>query len=95
MLKIFFSYFFALALMLLLLGCGGGTLGATSNNTKSDVNSSTNSNDNSTDEFSKTEYKGLVFYHKNLPPTSYKLEQIDDATFNALTSAQKLQVVTK
>ncbi len=92
--KRFFNYFFILVFTLLLLGCGGGggAVGATGNDIKSDVNNSTNTTD---DEFSRTEYKGLVFYHKNLPPSAYKLEQVDDATFNALTSAEKLQVANK
>ena len=93
--KIFFNYFVTFALALLLIGCGGGTFNNTTN-TKSDVDTSTNNNDNNAnDEFSKTEYKGLVFYHKNLPPSSYKLEQLSDSDFNALSSAQKLQVANK
>ena len=81
-------------LALLLLGCGGGA--GISNNTENGATENTNSSGSTTnDEFSKTEYKGLVFYHKNLPPSSYKLEQVDDDTFNALTNAQKLQVANK
>ena len=81
-------------LALLLLGCGGGA--GISNNTENGTTENTNSSGSTTnDEFSKTEYKGLVFYHKNLPPSSYKLEQVDDDTFNALTNAQKLQVANK
>ena len=95
--KKFISYLLALVLILLVTGCGGGGVtNATSNNTKNDTNTTINSNDNTTnDEFSKTEYKGLVFYHKNLAPSAYKLEQIDDSSFNALSSAQKLQVANK
>ena len=92
--KQLFIYFSTLMLALLLLGCGGGA--GISNNTENGTTENTNSSGSTTnDEFSKTEYKGLVFYHKNLPPSSYKLEQVDDDTFNALTNAQKLQVANK
>ena len=93
--KRFFSYFFALMLTLLLLGCGGGGATGTGSNTESSTTQNTNGNNTTNDEFSKTEYKGLVFYHKNLPPSAYKLEQVDDAYFNTLNSAQKLQVANK
>ena len=92
--KRFFNYFLFLILALLLLGCGGGTF-KTANSNNSDINSSSDGSNNATDEFSKTEYKGLVFYHKNLPPSAYKLEQVDDAYFNTLSSEQKLQVANK
>ena len=91
--KQLFNYFYASALTLLLLGCGGGASG---NNTKNDINETThNNNSSSDDEFSRTSYKGLVFYYKNLPSSSYKLEQIDDSKFNALNNSQKLQVANK
>ena len=93
--KQLFNYFYASALTVLLLGCGGGG-GASNINAKSDINQSTNNNGNaSDDEFSRTSYKGLVFYHKTLPSSSYKLEQINDDKFNALSDAQKLQVANK
>ncbi|MEA3371114.1 MAG: hypothetical protein U9Q40_07225 [Campylobacterota bacterium] len=40
-------------------------------------------------------YKGLVFYEKNLPISSYKLTPLSDSEFNALTQSQKLLVADK
>ncbi len=97
----FLKYLSALALTFLLLGCGGGATSSGANNNSETVSSGNsnngggNSNNTANDEFSKTEYKGLVFYHKNLPSSNYKLEQIDNSTFNSLTDAKKLQVANK
>ena len=41
------------------------------------------------------EYKGLRFYAKDLPTSSYRLAQVDDKTFNALNQEQKLLVANK
>jgi hypothetical protein len=38
------------------------------------------------------DYKGLTFYHQNLQPSAYALNQLDDSKFNMLTHVQKLQV---
>ena len=38
------------------------------------------------------DYKGLTFYHQNLLPSDYALNQLDDSKFNMLTHVQKLQV---
>jgi len=46
-------------------------------------------------EFDTTSYKGLFFYHKDLASSSYQLKQLSDATFNALTQKQQLQVADK
>ena len=40
-------------------------------------------------------YKGLVFYEKNIPTSSYKLTTLSDAGFNALAESQKLLVADK
>ncbi len=40
-------------------------------------------------------YKGLVFYEKNIPVSSYKLSSLSDAEFNALEESQKLLVADK
>ena len=40
-------------------------------------------------------YKGLTFYEKNLPVSSYKLSSLSDAEFNALSESQKLLVADK
>jgi len=47
------------------------------------------------DDFSKDQYAGLHFYYKKLSSSSYKLTQLDDASFNALNSSQKLLVANK
>ena len=103
--KHFFNYCCAIALTFLLLGCGSSGSGTSNHNSKnnvSDVNGTTYNNDDNTlndnnldDDFSRTSYKGLVFYYKNIPSSSYKLEQIDDSAFNTLNDAQKLQVANK
>jgi hypothetical protein len=38
------------------------------------------------------EYKGLVFYSENMDPSGYKLTQLSDGKFNALTPEQKREV---
>ncbi len=40
-------------------------------------------------------YKGMRFYAKDLPISSYKLPQIDDSTFNNLSESKKLLVADK
>ena len=72
-----------------LANCGGGGAG-------SGVDTATDMiKDTGSDEFNQTQYKGLVFYHKNLPSSAYRLEQIADSYFNSLSDAQKLQVANK
>lgn len=46
------------------------------------------------EKFSLT-YKGLKFYSQNLPYSSYKLEQLSDAEFNALSPENQLKVADK
>ncbi len=43
----------------------------------------------------KAEYKGLKIYAKNLSPDKYKLEQMNDNTFNSLDEKSKLIVADK
>ncbi len=76
---------------LVISGCGGGGNSIVSKANTDD----TTSNENSNDEFNRTSYKGLLFYHKNLPSSAYKLEQLSDSEFNSLNSNQKLQVANK
>jgi len=40
-------------------------------------------------------YKGLSFYYQNKPSSEYKLTQLNDAEFNALSEMQQLQVADK
>jgi len=59
--------------------------------------SSEESSSLASDEGSKysLSYKGLVFYEKNMPESSYKLESLSDDQFNALEASQKLLVADK
>jgi len=41
------------------------------------------------------EYRGLVFYHENIPSSSYQLKQLTDDTFNSYNNTQKLQIANK
>jgi len=68
-----------LSIALAFVGCGSG-----------DTSSST-----SLDVKYKMAYKGLVFYEKNLPVSSYKLAPLSDAEFNALSESQKILVADK
>ncbi len=64
-------------------GCGSDSSNTLNSNTpnKSDSNSSTT-----------ISYKGLQFYYDNLPKSEYKLEQLSDSEFNALSQNKKLKV---
>ncbi len=73
---------------LVFIGCGGGG-GVTANNPEDNISVAID------DEFSRTEYKGLVFYYKNLPASAYKLNQLTDSEFDALDSSKQLQVANK
>jgi hypothetical protein len=75
--------------LLILTNCGGG--GADN----SAVASSGNTVSTNTDPFAQSEYKGLTFYHKNMPASEYRLPQLDDTAFNALTTTQKERVADK
>lgn len=100
-----------ISLMLTNCGGGGGTSGtaailndATSVNTTSmndttstdngTLSTSTDSN-NEDDEFSRSEYRGLNFYYKNMPSSEYRLPQLTDANYNRLNETQKLQIADK
>ena len=78
------------------LNCGGE--GASSKASNSNLKSTpSNATENELeveveDDFTKEAYKGLVFYKQNIPSSNYTLKQLSDASFNQLTSKQKLQV---
>ncbi len=95
-------------LMLTNCGGGGGASGSTAtNNTQtsistentnsdSDSDSDTESNtNNEEDEFSRSQYRGLNFYYKNMPSSEYSLTQLTDARYTQLNETQKLQVADK
>ncbi len=80
------STIFGFILVLFLIGCGGSSSG-TANKPPSGVISD--------DEKFALTYKGLRFYSPNLPYSSYKLEQLSDSEFNALSSENQLKVADK
>jgi len=88
-----------LFISLLLTNCGGGGSGAgTTGTTSGGTTTTTGGGTTSTttdDEFSRSEYKGLTFYYKNMPSSDYTLNQLTNAEFNALNESQKLQVADK
>lgn len=87
-----------------LTNCGGGGSSSSTSNSEHITNitdgsssSSLTSTEEATeyDEFSQTEYKGLVFYPKNLPISDYALNRLTNAEFNALPQKQKDLVADK
>lgn len=96
-----------LLISLMLTNCGGGggsTSGAASmSDDSASINnagtqsseSNTNNTANEDDEFSRSEYRGLNFYYKNMPSSEYRLPQLTDASYNRLNETQKLQIADK
>ena len=74
-------------LSLFISNCGGGD-GNTSP-------TSNNQNDGDGSSIYDVAYKGLTFYHKNIPASQYKLSTLSDAKFNALSKTDKRQVADK
>ena len=93
-----------LFISLFITNCGGGGSSSNSGDSSSLVDTTEGSSSNTLalteettlyDEFSQTEYKGLVFYPKNLPVSDYALDQLTNAEFNALNRSQKDLVAEK
>jgi len=90
---------------LMLTNCGGGgggsaaattaTGGTSSGGSTTPTNGGTGNSSTTDDEFSRSEYKGLTFYYKNMPSSDYALKQLSNSSFNALNDSQKLQVADK
>ena len=80
MIKKLLEFGVLLSITLAFFGCGGTN--DTSSTTGLDIKY-------------KMSYKGLVFYEKNLPVSSYKLAPLSDAEFNALDDSQKLLIADK
>jgi len=80
------KWIITLLTVLMLINCGGGTT--------TDQNSATGggTTTDTSDEFSQSEYKGLVFYYKDMDPSQYRLDQLTDVKFNELDQATQLQV---
>ncbi len=87
-----------LFISLLLTNCGGGGSSSDSDTSGTAIigtGGETSPGGDTTDEFDRAEYKGLTFYHKNLPSSDYSLNQLTNAEYNALNETQKLQVADK
>ena len=91
-----------LFISLLLTNCGGGggsdtaSAAGTNPGSTSGTTSGTAGQGASTSDPKYTlSYKGLTFYYQGLTPSQYKLDQLTNDEFNALGSAQKLQVANK
>ncbi len=94
-----------LATAVILTNCGGGGGSsndtASANNTQTSINTEDNNigtetnTNNEEDEFSRSEYRGLGFYYKNMPSSDYTLTQLTDASYNLLNETQKSQVADK
>jgi len=82
---------------LLLTNCGGGgsSQNTATTNTSTGTNTGTSTGSTTEDEFSRSNYKGLTFYYKKLSTSAYTLKQLSDATFNALSETEKLEVANK
>ncbi|RLA70597.1 MAG: hypothetical protein DRG09_02820, partial [Epsilonproteobacteria bacterium] len=97
-------WFSVLVTTVMLVNCGGGgstSSTATTNNTQTSINTEDNNintetnTDNEEDDFSRSQYRGLGFYYKNMPSSDYSLTQLTDANYNHLSETQKLQVADK
>jgi len=66
-------------------GCGGGSSSSSSDSSKT----------TSSKESEPLSYKGLQFFYEPLDSASYKLEQLSDSDFNALSQKNKLKVANK
>ena len=81
--------FLTLATIFLLSNCGGGGGGATGEGAGG------GGGDPATDPKYELEYKGLTFYHQNKASSEYKLNQLSNDEFNALSDKDKLEVADK
>ncbi len=79
--KTFTTFLLSVAVSLLFIGCG----------TDDTVTTQTTTDSTQT----VYEYEGLILYSDNMPTGSYKLNPIDDFSFNALTKTNKKLVADK
>lgn len=73
--------------LLAIFGCGGSSNTST---TSQEAN-----NNQVSDPLYTLEYKGLKFYHQNLPISSYSLKQLSSERFNALSETNQRLVANK
>ena len=90
-------------LSLVVTNCGGSSTTTANSNSQSANPSSGNTDTPATPNGQGSEnasiydiaYKGLNFYHKNMPSSQYTLTSLSDANFNALSKTNKRQVADK
>ncbi len=79
---------------LMLTNCGGGGSDDSVTATPTGTPAST-TNTATEDTIYDLSYKGLTFYHKDMPPSEYQLNQVSNDEFNAFSEQKKLQVANK
>jgi len=77
-------------MLLFLTNCGGG-----SSSPSTDTESTVTQDDQPEDEFDRSEYKGLIFYYKNMPTSDYQLPTLTNEDFYQLDPSQQLYVADK
>jgi hypothetical protein len=82
-----------LLVLSLLGGCGSGSSDPDDDDTN-DTPTVVPTPDETNQE-SPLSYKGLQFYYDNLSPSQYRLNQLTDSEFNALSSSRRLAVADK
>jgi len=80
-----------LFISLLLTNCGGGS----GDDTTSGSSTTGGGEGTTSDPKYDITYKGLTFYHEDMAPSDYNLDQLTNDEFNVLGNAQKLQVANK
>jgi hypothetical protein len=78
----------------MLTNCGGGGSDDSVTATPTSTPAST-TNTATEDTIYDLSYKGLTFYHKDMPPSEYQLNQVSNDEFNAFSEQKKLQVANK
>jgi len=79
---------------LILTNCGGGGSDDSVTATSTGTPAST-TNTATEDTIYDLSYKGLTFYHKDMPSSDYQLNQVTNDEFNAFSEQKKLQVSDK
>jgi len=78
--------------------CGGTNTSTPVTSGSPDSNSSSipnNENDTNSSSIYNIAYKGLTFYHTNMPPSQYTLTSLSDEKFNTLSKSNKRLVADK
>jgi hypothetical protein len=76
------------------VNCGDGNVAPPADN--NDVVENNNTNDSSDENgIYGYNHNGLYFYYKNMVPSEYKLDQLSNAGFNALSQSKKMLVANK